>query len=139
MGKRKISRRKVYGSKRMYNDTCSSTSESEMAQASKIVFLFFLYSYKLGIFKQTVWNVTKVYSRGSLYKTLGSFKGTKEILVVDCTFMHFTHTLNIIRKNQHERNFWELCLDRITFLWVQTQISEVLWSCLDIMKLSYFA
>ena len=25
----------------MYNDTCGSTSESEMAQASKIVFLFF--------------------------------------------------------------------------------------------------
>ena len=38
----------------MYNDTCGSTSESEMAQASKIVFLFFLYSYKLGIFKHTV-------------------------------------------------------------------------------------
>ena len=91
----------------MYNDTCSSTSESETAQASKIVFLFFLYSYKLGIFKQTVWNETRVYSRGSLYKTLGSLKGTKEILVVDCTFMHFTHTLNIIRKNQHLREISE--------------------------------
>ena len=109
MGKRKISRGKVYGSKRMYNDTCSSTSESEMAQANKIVFLFFLYSYKLGIFKHTVWNVTRVYSRGSLYKTLGSLKGTKEILVVDCTFMHFTHTLNIIRKNQHLREISENC------------------------------
>ena len=105
MGKIKNSRRKVYGSMRMYNDTCSSTSESEMAQASKIVFLFFI--YKLGIFKHTVWNVTKVYSRGSLYKTLGSLKGTKEILVVDCTFMHFTHTLNIIRKNQHLREISE--------------------------------
>ena len=51
--------------------------------------------------------MTRVYSRGSLYKTLGSLKGTKEILVVDCTFMYFTHTLNIIRKNQHLREISE--------------------------------